>query len=174
MIAVFADASSIILLEKAGLFDLVLSNYHLMIAPRVLKEITAANTPDADRFSLYVAQKSLHVVAPASLDGIKTFRDRGLEKMDPGERDTICLYLENSRGFLLTDDGQAAKWCFSNDLPFINALLIPKIFWYADLINKDACEKAMAHLCTLGWYSDKIKAFAFDCTRKDLEKFGPG
>ncbi len=173
MISVFADASSIILLEKAGLFDLLLNTYHLMIAPRVLKEITAANTPDADQYSLYVAEKRLHVESLAKIGGIEKHRDKELEKMDSGERQTICFYLENSRGFILTDDGQAARWCFSNDLPFINALLVPKIFWYAGLINKDACKKAMVYLCELGWYSDKIKAFAFDCTRKDLKKFAP-
>jgi predicted nucleic acid-binding protein len=172
MAAVFADASSIILLEKAHLFTLMLSTYTLAVPPSVFKEITAVDTADAARFSLQVALKRLHVMAlPASHCEVDTF---GLDKLDPGERDTICLYLTKKQGFILTDDGQAARLCRNRNLPFINALLVPKVLMYAGLVDKHTCKKAMTHLCELGWYAEAVKAFAFDCTQKQLTPFLPG
>lgn len=173
MIHVFADASSLILLEKAGLLSLMLSRYILVIPPSVFKEITAANTPDASVFSVQVALKQLHVMALPENRPDKESHS-GLKKLDPGERDTISLYLSKEQGFILTDDGKAARWCHNGNLPFINALLVPKIFQYAGLINKERSLKAMNRLCELGWYADTIKAFAFDCTKEQLKPFLPG
>lgn len=181
MTPVFADASSLILLEKAGLFSLMCNTYSLVITPRVLKEITTGSAPDAAGFALYVALKRMHVMALPENHPDKTWP--GLDKLDPGERQTIGLYLtkkhetKNDRhekqGFILIDDGPGARWCQNNGLPFINALLVPKILWIANLIDKNACDKAMARLCDVGWYSDWVRAFAFDCTKKELQPFLP-
>ena len=173
MVPVFADASSIILLEKTDLFSLMLTTYHMIIPPAVLKEITIDGTPGAKSFSTQVALKRLHVMAPP--ENSPDDEPCGLEKLDPGERDTIrlCLF-KKIRGFILTDDGQAARWCRNKNLPFINALLVPKILHYAALINKEVSQKAMDRLCELGWYADNIKRFAFDCTKEQLQPFLPG
>lgn len=172
MVRVFCDASSAILLEKAGLFLLAAEQFQLVVPPSVLTEITIADTPDAARFAEYAGQKKLHVTAVP--DSSVHNMDLEHRKLDTGERDVIRLYLHQKKGFILTDDGQAAKWCRFHSLPFINALLVPKVFWYAGLIDQEACKEHMHHISKLGRYSETVKAIATACTRNDLALFLPG
>lgn len=94
-------------------------------------------------------------------------------EMDAGERDTLCLFLDRKQGFILTDDGRAAAWCRDHDLPFINALLVPKILGFAGWIPLEDGMDRMELLCRMGRYSQKIKDLAFSFTQQDLALFIP-
>ena len=118
MAPVFCDASSLILLEKAGMFPQVATHLDLCITPSVLDEITAPDTSDAGMFAglsekggIHVADTPDHPDDPDPSHG--PIHESGLDRLDTGEKDTIRLYLDQQQGFILMDDGPAAKWCFS-------------------------------------------------------------
>jgi len=168
MTQVFTDASSAILLEKADLFEPLLTLFQIVMAPSVFEEITPTGYPGADFFSV-LHKSSQILVSPLKNDGFDGCPQPG--EMDKGERDTLCLFLEKKQGFILTDDGQAARYCRAHCLPFINALLVPKIFWYAGQMSQEDCFIRMKALCRIGRYSDTVRAFAFDCGPGDLSFF---
>lgn len=170
MTPVFMDASSAILLEKATLFEPLSRVFTLVAARAVFDEITKAGYPGAASFIKAHRQGLFWVQSPPFI------REGDLETgtLGPGEKQTICLFLEKKQGFVLTDDGKAARWCHKNQVPFINALLVPKLFWYAGLITQTQSEQKMKTLCSIGRYGEKVRAFAFSCTLNDLSFFIPG
>jgi hypothetical protein len=102
--------------------------------------------------------------------------------MDKGEKEIIqifcnltCLGLpdsvEKTKDFILVDDGPAARFCQAQQIPFINALLIPKIFWYSGLMDSKAYLKKTDCLCELGRYSKKIMEKARQFSQTDLSYF---
>lgn len=172
MTPVYTDASSAILLEKTNLFQPVSNAFHLVMATSVFSEITRPGYPGAESFKAAEKKDRFTLQSPQKHTGSNGLLTPAM--LGKGERDTLDLFLENNRGFILTDDGQAARWCDRHDLPFINALLVPKIFWYAGLMTEKQGLNKMKHLCTIGRYAEKIKAFAFACTSDDLRQFFPG
>ncbi|MCP3872447.1 MAG: hypothetical protein GY699_04730 [Desulfobacteraceae bacterium] len=172
MTPVFTDASSAILLEKAQLFNPLLKTFKLIFAKSAYKEITKPGYPGANTFAkchsqdLFIVRS--HFKTKKNDDTLK------LGKLDAGEKETICLFLAKKEGFILTDDGKAAQWCIKNHLPFINALLVPKVFWYAGFMTKKESSIKMNDLCNIGRYSKKVKRFAFNCSPEDLSYFIPG
>ncbi len=73
--------------------------------------------------------------------------------------------------FVLVDDGRAARFCHAQQIPFINALLIPKLFWYSDFMDQKTYLKKTAQLCELGRYSKIIMEMAGQFSRKELTYF---
>lgn len=173
---VITDASSAILLEKAGLFTTTAQRFSLVLPVSVFSEVTWQGRPGAAFFKksykngLFAVQSTDH-----ETEIHKTLLELRLGK---GETDTLALYLGPFYGqrkdrFILIDDGKAARWCYRENLPFINALLVPKILWYAGHIKEEACAGHMEALCRIGRYSEKIKAYAFNCSQKELAYFIP-
>lgn len=174
---VITDASSAILLEKAGLFTLTARFFQLVLPVSVFEEITCPGRTGAESFSQY-HNSGIFSVQSARLNGSTNASLAGLN-MGKGETEMIALYLEQIHrkaegNFIMTDDGKAARWCFRKNLPFINALLVPKIFCYAGHINENESLNHMEKICHFGRYTPKIKDFAFGCSREDLSYFIPG
>ncbi len=167
---VFIDASSAILLEKSGLFLTFSNAFQLIMARSVFKEITAPGHKGVTWFRTQFEKRVYKVIALSCNSNSEN--DLGCYKnFGTGERDTLCLYHEAQQGFILIDDGPAARWCTKQNIPFINALLVPKILMYKNLITKEDCENKMDILCGIGRYSKKIKTIAFALTRKELSYF---
>lgn len=92
--------------------------------------------------------------------------------MGPGETQTLALYYgAPHRSFILTDDGRAARFCRKQGLPFINALLVPKVLYHSGKLDEQTCRECMASLAGLGWYSTRILDLAFQMNREDLDLF---
>ena len=168
---VFTDASSAILLEKAGLFTALSRAFRLVLAASVFHEITRPGYPGAAFFMKALDDNLFDVIFVPGKNFFTGYPQKN--EMGAGERDTLCLFLTKRQGFILTDDGRAAVWCRNHDLPFINALLVPKIFWTAGLMTREDCMDKMEFLCRIGRYSQKIKDLAFSFTKKDLTLFMP-
>ncbi len=171
ILPVFTDASSAILLEKADLFTAFSKAFRIIFTASVFSEITRSGYPGAAIFSNSFENRRFDVAPFAETKFIEGRPQKN--EMDQGERDTIALYIENRKGFILTDDGRAALWCRDHDLPFINALLVPKLLYYAGLMNEKEYLSKMDFLCQTGRYSKKIKETAFSFNEKDLSFFIP-
>ena len=139
----------------------------------VFKEVGMPDHPGAN-FFLSMVQKNCVTVFRADTEGQAIDLPKNL---DIGERQTLLLYFQNicpdERSFIIIDDAKGAKLCLKRKVPFINALLVPKILWFAGLLNKNDYLDKTALVIEKGRYAatiiEKAKAFS----PSDLATFIP-
>ncbi len=170
---VFIDASSAILLYKTDLFVQCAEVYSLVAAESVYKEIAVKSYPGADFFRKMVLKDRIKIL---SFDNSKK-ATLNIPAMDTGEKHTIALFYQHFESdpssFIIMDDKKGAMFCYNNSFPFINALLVPKVLWYAGLMKKDAYIKKRDLVIKQGRYSGKIIEKAKGLAEKDLSHFIP-
>ncbi|WP_022665930.1 hypothetical protein [Desulfospira joergensenii] len=171
---VFTDASSAILLFKAGLISPFLQNFNMVLARSVFQELTRKGYPGSESF---LGQEE-RVRDPAGT--VRSFAwAQQANGLDRGEKETILLYAESGQiqspdragGFILVDDGRAARFCRAQGFEFINALLVPKVLHFSGVMRNTDCDESMDRLRRLGRYSDRIISRAYAFTRADLDYF---
>ncbi len=175
---VFTDASSAILLYKTDLFIPAVQAFSMVLSQAVFREITVPGYPGAGMFKEVRKQKGFNIENPTeeAMDPVLS-ADKDFARMDTGEKETLALfYLYQKKGdssFVLMDDGQGARYCGKHKIPYINALLVPKLFWYSGLMDQKTAHKKTNQLVDLGRYSKKIIQIAQHLTEKDLAPFIP-
>ncbi|MCG8530471.1 MAG: hypothetical protein MI749_07400 [Desulfovibrionales bacterium] len=158
---IYMDTSSAILLFHAKLLDPLSKGYRLIIPPSVFKEATKKAYPGATYFKNW---KEIDIIPPRD-----EIMSGDLLGMGAGERDCIRLLMESGHeAFLLVDDKKAAKFCRSQGLPFINALLVPKIFYYNGMLSLEMAREKEDELAHLGRYSRFVLDTAKTLNRADL------
>jgi len=181
---VFVDASSAILLYKAGLFSDLVNLFQVVMAPAVFREITKKGYPGAAYFKSYFNSARILLQEPIPFDH-PLFALKNFISMDQGEKETIQIFCNLTRfglpgknfpdpktkDFILVDDGEAARFCQAQQIPFINSLLIPKIFWYSGVMDPNVYLEKTDRLCELGRYSQKIMERARQFSQADLSYF---
>ncbi len=162
------DASSAILLYKAELFDPIAQAYRLKVAPAVLKEISVVNRRGAWYF-----RQAFH-------DGVLYSADPGSGRQAPfnnalgdGERETLMAFRHGQGDFVIIDDGRGATACRDFNIPYINALLCPKLLYWAGSIDLEVCDTVFRRILKIGHYSDPVIDYARTCTANMLSKFLP-
>ena len=172
MSKVFIDASSAILLHRADLFLPCARTFSLVMAEAVFREITIDGYPGASFFKT-LDNRQVRVQHP--VPGKKPPGE--FYRLDRGEQETLALFLDCSPSsdgsFIIIDDGKGAKFCRNQRIPFINALLVPKIFWYSGLMDTKAYEDKTAKIIESGRYSAKIIKKAGTLTKEELTYFLP-
>lgn len=174
MNSVLIDASSAILLYKSKLFDQVLCSYLVMMAVSVYREVTRNGYPGAGVFkSRRFNQKKLAVMPVSGKDCFceTLFHDITLGQ---GEKDTLLLFLEGNGRFVIIDDGKGASFCRKQRIPYINALLIPKILFFCNKLSLKEQQLKFELLVKLGRYSHPVVHYAENCSRHELDRFMPG
>ncbi|WP_320043440.1 hypothetical protein [uncultured Desulfobacter sp.] len=171
---VYIDASSAILLYKTGLFDLCTQYFYMIMETCVYKEVQVPDHPGAN-FFLSMVQKNRMKVCSSNPDDLI---DINLpESLDLGERQTIVLYCQNAcpnqPSFIIIDDAKGAKFCLKGKIPFINALLVPKILWFASILNKNDYIDKTALVIEIGRYSRTVIEKARALSSSDLAIFIP-
>lgn len=169
MSPLFVDASSAILLEKAGLFSLVAKTCRIVITDEVIQELTRADYPDSAIFHQLAINKVIHIESIKDTIDLSNYPE--IQYLDKGEMTTLCLYLQEPEGFIIIDDKKAAQVCRKYKFHFINALLVPKIFLYAGYLNSDDYHTYTTRLLNAGRYSQKVKTIAAELSRTDLKGF---
>ena len=175
MALVYSDASSAILLYRAGLFEQTAEVFSLVLTHSVFKELNRDGYPGAELFRDMAASRQIQIL-PACPDLPSGQGMNGFSGMHKGERETIAQYLGPDtplRSFILMDDGQGARFCHRHRIPFINALLVPKIFWYSGRMNETCARGKMETLTQLGRYSRQIISKAAALSQTDLAHFIP-
>lgn len=168
------DASSAILLFRAGLHKTLPARYHIQIPLSAFLEITDNSKPGAAAYETLVAESEVHVIGPRGVPALEHHNSIPLQP-GSGEYDCVRLYQTGCGDFLIIDDGKAAKYCMRQGIPFINALLVPIILGF---VPQDPQERAAMSACcekiaALGRYSEKILRFAANCSRDELAFFLP-
>jgi hypothetical protein len=169
---VLIDSSSAILLYKSGWLDATLEHFHLRTGQAGCRELTVDGYPGANRFQRLVATGDLEILP--SLAATPAGPDAALTGMGPGERECIQHFLAGCGRFILMDDGRGAAYCRDHRLPYINALLIPRILALADPdIGRQTVAKATAKIYSLGRYAPWVLDHARHCGDAGLAPFLP-
>ena len=152
------DASSAIILCKAGLQTLLAEIYDIILPESVYREITANPYTGSEEYKRLVAGQKVRVQRTPDQQGMP-----GMAGLDTGEYDTILLFCSGLGDFIITDDGPAARYCKKAGIPFINALLFPVVLRLAQIRDDDYCRKSMEIIIEQGRYSQQVITFAGQC-----------
>ena len=169
MKAILLDASSAILLAKAGFHEDLVTGYSILMSVSVFDEITRKGLPGSGEYRELQQEERLQIL-PVSTQNTA---DAHLQKLDRGERDTILLFHEGYGDFVVTDDGAAAKFCLGNRIPFVNSLLLLRLLHHSGMIGDSSYETGFQSLLGLGWYSEKVREYARSCPDSELLFFLP-
>jgi hypothetical protein len=170
---VLIDASSAILLYKAGLFDDLVKKYKIIMAGSVYHELTRQDRTGSDAFKNFYRNQSFSVVLSCGPNAFRMGESMKMTSLDDGEKDTILQYIKGSGEFIIIDDGRGASYCRDNGIPYINALLFPRILFLCRQISETAYRDKGGQIIRAGRYSPKIIEYAFHCSKKELEFFLP-
>ena len=165
------DASSAILLMKAGLFRLATDCYAMFLAGAVYREISRSGYPGADEFETLWKNRRCHIVPDESTT--RPFSDDGLISMGEGEKKTIQAYLEHGGDFIIIDDKKGAGFCRRNGIPYVNALLMPRIFRLSGLLSEEACTLKTEEIIGFGRYAGWVIQEAGSISDRHLIRFVP-
>jgi hypothetical protein len=172
MHTVLIDASSAILLFKGGLFEAVAEAYRLTAAGPVGDELTGGGYPGARTFAAALADGRLARIEAAELPAHPPLRGPSAG-LHPGERATLAAMAAGRGDFVIIDDGAGARFCRRHAIPYINALLCPRILKLAGRLSAPAAAAHMDRIRRQGRYAPAIVAFAYDCEDAILEPFLP-
>ncbi|MEZ4529362.1 MAG: hypothetical protein R2941_25920 [Desulfobacterales bacterium] len=164
MKTVLADASSLILLFRVGLFPALISFFRTVLAESVYGEVTVKGYPGAELFEKACADGHL-LVRSTGLDSAVRFPELLMpsQAVKHGEGDTIRLWLAGEGDFLLMDDYKGAVFCRNHGIPYISAILFPRILRLTGHFSPDECAEKTDQIVRNGRYSKKIIAYARNC-----------
>ena len=168
------DASSAIILFKAGLFLPLIQNYHILMTEAVYSEVTCKGYPGAEDFIKIGRDRSMIVVnCNKGKPSAQITADHSLLRLDRGERETIACLIGQQADFIIMDDGRGSRYCRDNNLPFINALLFPKILLLKGQLTAATYEEKMTTILMNGRYSKRIVEYAERMGLNELKRFLP-
>jgi len=165
------DASSAILLAKAGAIESCCRMFRLQMTRRVFEEVTVPGHMGAERLKTLAGKRpGIAVVAdPAGHLPDRAAVDlRGLHR---GERDSLHHCLMGAARFVIIDDGQAVRVCRRHGIAHVNALLCPKLLLFSGRITGQRAHFLFARIAALGRYSEDVRRWAESCGPTDLEAF---
>ncbi len=168
---ILIDASSLILLYKAHVLTPFLKHFEVSCSAGVFNEITYQQKPGFKTF-IRCAEKKLFTIITQNIQNSAENLNLGL-----GETETIQLYLHFTKTipskfyFICTDDKKAIKYCFANSIPFINALLVPKLLLFSNSIEPQQHDNVQQCLINTGRYSKAVIQYAKSCTPYMLQQF---
>jgi predicted nucleic acid-binding protein len=170
---VIVDASSAIILFKSGLFLQLIQYYQTLMTDSVYSEVTCKGYPGAEDFIKIGRDRSMTVVSCKGNIPAYFADDHSLFILDRGERETIACLIGQLADFIIIDDGRGSRYCRDNNLPFINALLFPKILLLKGLLTTATYEEKMTTIINNGRYSNHIVECAKRMRLKQLKIFLP-
>jgi len=134
----------------------------------VLHELTRKNSFGADKFRQYAILDTIKTIDVQNMSFPLKKAAQALPVLGKGELDTIKCFWAGNQDFIIIDDGRAARYCSNNNIPFINALLFPRLLYFSSSISNDQCNALMDKITQLGRYSGKVMAWARSCKKESL------
>jgi len=133
---VVTDASSLILLAKSGLFELVAKHLDLIVTDKVYEEavIKGKVKGHADSYELEIFYQAGHFQL-SSPKQVSLQRIETLFRLHGGERDTVALAHELGCG-VLVDDRKGINACKALGLQFATALGVVLSLLRQGIINQ--------------------------------------
>jgi predicted nucleic acid-binding protein len=158
MASIIADSSSLILLAKCSLLEIVCDLFEVMVPKAVIIEVASESLvktyPDAVLISKLTSKGAIKVQDPGS------DRPSFPLSLHKGEEEALLLAISLGGSLLATDDGKAIKAARFFNVPFI---ITPKIVVELFRLQKISFKKAresIEKLGKIGRYSPEICAEA--------------
>lgn len=155
---IVADTSSLILLGKCGLIEVLSKNFKVIIPKRVFNEVVNEETlkqyPDANVIAELVNNKKIEVIS------IEKLKFKFPITLDEGEIEAIILTRQMGNAILVTDDGKAIKTCRYLKIPFIISPKVVIELYRLGKIDFIDAKTSIDKLRMIGRYSPDIIAEA--------------
>jgi len=159
MIRVVADASSLILLEKIVLLDVLLQHQiKVMIPLEVEKEAVEKGKmqgyPGALKLEEKIKEGTITVKKVSEESQVKNLR--AIFKLEVEEAEAIALLQQEKADLLATDDKFAMKACHALNVPTSGSVAFVISSFEKGLIKKEQSVQMMETLAREGRYKDDI------------------
>lgn len=159
MLLVIADASSLILLEKIALLNVLLSHdVGFMIPLEVQKEAVETGKmkkyPDAFKLEEKISQGRIAVKEAKDKNHVKNLMTSF--KIEAGEAEAISLFQQEKADLLATDDRFAINACHALNIPISGSAAFVTNSFDQGLINKDQGIQMLETLSKEGRYNGDI------------------
>jgi hypothetical protein len=164
------DASSAILLFKAGLIKACCEVFQLLMTRSVFNEVSIPARPGAGEFHALSGQHP-GVTLLDNPAGILPTNAADLRRLHRGERDTLHHYLNGAARFVIIDDGKGVQFCRRHGIPHVNALLCPRLLYFSGRMPAPHACLLFERIASLGRYSTAVVKWADTCDRSDLSFF---
>ncbi|MBI2660746.1 hypothetical protein HYX09_00590 [Candidatus Woesearchaeota archaeon] len=149
------DSSTVILLAKVEILDLLLNNYKnsIVISLSVINEVNAKNTFDALLIKKRVEEGKIEVREITDNQTEKIMNDF---KVNIGEAEAMALALDNKGSLLATDDKNAINACKLLNIPFTTSIGILIRAKGKNLLTKEEALAKLEQLSKYGRYKKDI------------------
>lgn len=155
---IISDASSLILLEKIRLLDLLIKKFDFIIPKEVYKEavIKGIERKLANAYRIDKKIKEGIIKIRNVKDNKK--REEIIEnfRVGNGEGAAVALFLEQKADMLATDDRKAINVCKVYDIPFMTSLTFVLNAFNNKLIKKQNAKNMIRQLDIYGRYKDEL------------------
>ncbi|MDP2645907.1 MAG: hypothetical protein Q8P24_13285 [Desulfobacterales bacterium] len=158
MTQMVADSSSLILLAKCSLLEIVCSLFDVIVptaaAAEVASDALVQKYPDAALISNLITKRAITVQSPHS-------REIPLQlSLHPGEKEALAIALNLVKPLFATDDGKAIKAARFLKIPFvITPKIVVELFRLQEISFKKA-RNCLEKIGKIGRYSPEIIADA--------------
>lgn len=149
---IVGDASSVIYLAKSGLLRFLTQTLHLMLPQAVVGEClshASMHHGDADQIQTLLNQGLIKLIPSKSLPSEKS-------KLGAGEEAVCDAFEDGSADQVLTDDGEAVKFCRQKGIPFLSSLFIPSLLYEKGLLNFSEALAKIHFIGGIGYFSQEI------------------
>ena len=158
MVQMVADSSTLILLAKCSLLEIVCKLFEVFVPRTVTIEVASENLvreyPDAALISELVSKKAIKVKRPGNAGFSMPI------SLHQGEKDALLLAIKLNRALLATDDGRAIKAARFLKVPFtVTPRIVVELFRLQKISFKKARD-SLEKLSKIGRYSPEIIADA--------------
>jgi hypothetical protein len=147
-----------------------MDHYRVGTGPVVFREMTVPDHPGAGAFARWQQERRL---ALHTRNGACAVLPSALKRLDAGERECIDLYLEGAGKFIIIDDGPAAAFCRRRAIPYVNALLVPRLLTPLPVQDRTEVKNAVLAIYAKGRYAPWVLEYALTCPDEDLTFFLP-
>lgn len=168
--AVLIDTSSAILLFKSNWMAPLMDHYRVGAGPKVFEELTVTGRPGSGEFVRWQQEERLVLHTPK---GSAAETADNLKRLGPGERECIALYQAGAAAFIIIDDGPAAAFCRQSAIPYVNALLIPRLLDPHPANDGSGVADAVRAISAGGRYAPWVLEYALTCHPDALAFFRP-
>ncbi len=153
MVSLVLDASSLILLAKIDLLEVIGTELELCITEKVKKEATKKGTKDAKLIERRIELGDIEVEEIDKKESETLADDFNL---DEGEASAIVLYQRMDADILATDDGKAIDTCKILDVRYTTTLNLLIRAVEKEKLGRERGVAKLEKLDDYGWYKSRL------------------
>jgi predicted nucleic acid-binding protein len=148
------DASSLILLGKCGLVEILSKEFRVIIPGKVFGEVA-----DEQILKQYPDPNAIAELVHGGKIEVTSIEEKSVRfpiTLDEGETEAILLARQVENAILVTDDGKAIKACRYLKLPFIISPKVVTDLYRTGKISMLEAKRSIEKLGIIGRYSPEI------------------